>query len=289
MNDQLWILFTGILVAIAGALPGSLLMLRRQALMGDAISHAVLPGIFLAYWLGGGSHSWIFLPGAALSGWIAAQSISWLSKDKRLTSDASTGLVFTFLFALGVILISAFSRQTDLDQECVLFGDILWVPLEVWRTESGMYLGPQAVWILLVSIFIFILIITIGFKGWMLTTFDPVYAQIAGYSVPVWSAILMGMTSLSSVSAFRSVGAVLVIAFLAVPAATAALYTRSLSRQLIDSCLWGSLSAISGWGIALYWDVSISGMMAVMTGCWFMLVWFFISGRKKLSVQQDAR
>jgi manganese/zinc/iron transport system permease protein len=280
MSDQLWILCTGMLVAIVCALPGSLLMLRRQALMGDAIAHAVLPGIFLAYWVSGGADSLIFLPGAAISGWVAAQAIAWLSKDNRLSSDASTGLVFTFLFAVGVILISAFSRQTDLDQECVLFGDIIWVPLEVFRTEQGLSLGPQAVWILSITLVLFLAVIFIGFKGWMLTSFDPVFAQVAGYRVWLWSAVLMAMTSLSSVAAFRSVGAVLVIAFLAVPPAIAALYTKSLRRQLWDSCFWGSISTVSGWGLALYWDVSISGMMAVMTGVWFLIVWSFLRIRR---------
>jgi len=278
--DALWIIIAGCLVAWVCALPGSLLMLRKQALLGDAISHAVLPGIFLAYYFSSGTHPVFLLPGAAFSGWIAAQAIAWLSRNKRLSSDAATGLIFTFLFAIGVICISAFAHQTDLDQDCVLFGDILWVPLDRWISDSGQDLGPVAVWILAFALVCFILILILFFRQWKITTLDEVFAQSSGFKTGFWQSLLMGLVSISAVVSFRSVGVVLVIAFLAVPAATAALYVKSLTRQLTDSCFWGTLSVLSGWYIGSAWNLSVSGTMAFMTGVWFCIV--FILSRLRL-------
>lgn len=272
MTDSLWILVTAILVALVCALPGSLLMLRRQSLMGDAISHSVLPGIFLAFLFSGDRSPLFLLPGAALSGWAVAQISSWLIHKRNLSSDAALGLSFTFLFAVGVILISAFARQTDLDVDCVLFGDIVWTPLERW-SPGGLDLGPLAAWTLGLGWVVLILLLILGWKGWQFTTFDAEYSAAAGFAPFVWQSVLMGMVSLASVLSFRSVGSVLVIALLSVPAATAALYVRSLKAQLIHASLWASVSAAAGWAVALPLDVSVSGAMALCSGLCFALVW----------------
>lgn len=273
MSDALWIILTACLVAVVCALPGTLLMLRRQALLGDAISHAVLPGIFLAYFAGAGQSPVALLPGAAFSGWLAAQWIGWLSTRRFLSSDSATGLVFTFLFAIGVILISAFAGQTDLDQDCVLFGDIIWVPLERWSTATGIDLGPVSFWILMVTLVLFLFLLVMGFSYWKFSTFDPVSAAASGISLVFWQSLLMGMVSLSSVVSFRAVGAVLVIAFLSVPPAIASLYCKSLRALLIHSCFWACVAVISGWFVADTLNVSVSGTMAVMCGIWFLLVY----------------
>lgn len=269
MSDSLWILFTAILVALVCAIPGSLLMLRKQSLMGDAISHAVLPGIFLAFAASGTRSPLALLPGAALSGWLAAQVSGWLIQKKGIGSEAALGLTFTFMFAIGVILISALARQTDLDVDCVLFGDIVWTPLERW-IWNGRDLGPVAVWALGLGVVLFAGLLSIGWKAWQLTTFDPAFAQSCGYSLLGWQSLLMAMVSIACVLSFRSVGSVLVIALLSVPAATASLYARNLKSQILHSCLWACLSALLGWAIAMPANLSVSGAMALASGGVFL-------------------
>lgn len=274
MMDALWILITACLVAVVCALPGSLLMLKRQSLMGDAIAHAALPGVFLAFFFSGDRSAAYLIPGAALSGWGAAQLSSWLIRKQNLGSDAALGLVFTFLFAVGVILISFFARQIDLDLDCVLYGDIVWIPLERFYVDTKD-MGPLAVWILSGTLLLFCLMLWKGWKGWYLTTFDPLFAQAIGFNMGAWNSLLMGMVSLATVVCFRSVGSVLVIAFLSVPAATAALYVRQLKTQLIHACLWGVLSAFLGWVLALPLNISVAGGMACASAFCFIGVWFF--------------
>jgi manganese/zinc/iron transport system permease protein len=272
MSDSIWILLTACLVAIVCAIPGSILMLRKQSLMGDAISHAVLPGIFLAFMASSSRTPLVLLPGAALSGWLTAQVSAWLIQKKGIGSEAALGLTFTTMFAIGVILISAFARQTDLDVDCVLFGDIVWTPLERLQWNS-IDLGPVAFWSLSVGLILFVGFIWLGWRAWQLTTFDPAFAQSLGYSLYAWQSLLLGMVSIACVLSFRSVGSVLVIAFLSVPAATASLYARTLKAQILHACLWACLSALLGWAIALPLDLSISGAMACASAIVFLAVW----------------
>jgi manganese/zinc/iron transport system permease protein len=274
MSDALWILITACLVALVCAIPGSLLMLKRQAMMGDAIAHAVLPGVFLAFWFSGDRSVAYLIPGAALGGWAAAQWSTWLMHRQHLASDSAMGLVFTFLFATGIILISAFAKQIDLDLDCVLFGDIVWAPLD--RLYIGSTdLGPISVWLLGGTLGLFILTLYVGWRGWLLTTFDVAFAQSLGYKIGSWNSMLMAMVSLATVVCFHSVGSVLVIALLSVPAATASLYVRSLGAQLFHACLWGAISALLGWALALPLNISVSGAMACASAFCFSGVWFY--------------
>lgn len=266
-----WIILTGALIASCSGILGCYLMLRRLSLLGDAISHAVLPGIFIAYWLSGSRSPIYMVLGAGVFGIICTFLIEFLSRKIRLQSDAATGLVFTLLFAIGVILISAFAGQVDLDQECVLYGEIAYTPLDIWVTDSGANMGPRAVWIsgaLLISV---ISLITVGYKGLFITTFDPEYAATLGISTTFWHYALMSAVSFTTVASFESVGAILVVAFLIVPAAIAYLLTDNLKIMLILSVIAGILSAILGYYVALLIDGSIAGAMASVLGLLFII------------------
>ncbi len=262
---------TGSLTAACCGILGCFLLLRRLSLLGDAVSHAVLPGIFIAYWLSGSRSSWAVVLGAGAFGILCTFLIEFLSRKARLQSDAATGLVFTLLFAIGVILISAFAGQVDLDQDCVLYGEIAYVPLDIWLTDSGLNLGPRAVWISGAMLLLLISMVAIGYKGLFITTFDPEYAATLGISTLFWHYTLMGAVSLATVVSFESVGAVLVVAFLIAPAATAYLLTDNLKTMLILSVVCGILAAIGGYYLAAWIDASIAGAMASVLGLLFAI------------------
>lgn len=274
MND-IWIILTGSLVAVSCGLLGCYLVLRKMAMVGDAISHAVLPGIFFAFLIAGSRASLPILIGTAGMGLFTTFLIELFSKKAKLQEDAAIGLTFTFLFAIGVILIAAFSGQVELDQDCVLHGEIAYIPLDLWITEGGINLGPRAVWIMGTVLSLIIGLIIIGYRGLFLTTFDPAYAAVLGISTTLWHYILMGAVSLTTVVAFESVGAILVVAFLIVPAATAYLLTNNLKIMLILSSLVGVLAAIGGYYLAVIIDGSIAGAMATVLGVLFFTTFFF--------------
>lgn len=278
MMDDFWIILTGILVASSCALLGSFLLLRKMTMVGDAISHAVLPGIVLAYLVAQTRASVAMLIGAALFGVLTTILIEVLHKNGKLQIDASIGVSFTWLFAIGVILISFYAGQVDLDQDCVLYGEIAYVPLDVWLSENGTNLGPVSVWLMGANLLIVLLFVGLGYKGLLLTSFDPVLAATLGISTAFWHYALMGAVSLTTVFAFESVGAILVVAFLVGPAATAYLLTEDLKKMLLLSVLCGIIGAVGGYWLAVWIDGSIAGAMAAMIGLEFMLVFLFAPG-----------
>lgn len=269
--DAFWIILTGALVAISCGLLGSFLLLRQMAMVGDAISHAVLPGIVIAFLWSGSRESLPMLIGAAALGVVATIIIEWLQRVGRVAADASIGLSYTTLFAIGIILISLFARQVDLDQDCVLYGEIAYVPLDLWLLDNGLSLGPRAVWILGGALALITAFIAIGYKGLQLTSFDPAYAASLGISTVFWHYALMGAVSVATVVSFESVGAILVVAFLIVPPATAYLLTDRLPVMLALSVLFGLLSAVLGYALAVAANGSVAGAMSVAAGIWFAL------------------
>ena len=269
--DAFYIILTGSLVALCCGLLGSFLLLRQMAMVGDAISHAVLPGIVIAFLLSGSRDSLPMLAGAAALGVLATVLIEWLHRVGRVQADASIGLSYTTLFAIGIILISLFARQVDLDQECVLYGEIAYVPLDLWILDSGLSLGPRPVWILGGALLLILGFISLGYKGLQLTSFDPGYAASLGISTLFWHYALMGAVSMATVVSFESVGAILVVAFLIVPPATAYLLTDRLPVMLGLTALFGVLSAALGYGFAVLTNGSVAGAMAVAAGVWFAL------------------
>ena len=268
--EGVWIAVTGSLVALNCALLGTFLYLRKMSMLGDAISHAVLPGIVLAYMVAETRSSLPILIGAAITGVLATLIIEWLSKRIGIQNDASIGITFTALFAIGVILITSVTGSVDLDQDCVLYGEIAYVPLD---TVAMIGADVPRVALLQGSLLILVLaLLRIGFKPLLITTFDPSYAQAIGIPVQGWHYTLMCFTSLATVFSFEAVGAILVVAFLVIPPATAFLITRRLTTMLGLSAIFGILSAWGGYFLAVWIDGSISPAMAVVSATVFALV-----------------
>ncbi len=274
MNSTFWILVTACLTGATCGPIGCFLVLRRMVMMSDAISHAILPGIVLGFLLTGSRHPLVMLLGAVVFGLLTAWLTELVNKTGQVETGASMGVVFTLLFALGVIMISVFVGQIDLDADCVLYGEIAYVG---WNTlvVGGKSLGPRAVWMLGASLCINVLLITLFYKQLKLCAFDPEMASSLGIRTGVYHYLLMTLTALTTVAAFESVGAILVVAMLVVPASTAFLITQRLSSMLFLSGLSGCLSALLGYGLARILDTSISGAMTVAAGGLFVLAFLF--------------
>ena len=271
--NHFWIILTGALVASACGFLGCFLILRRMAMVGDAISHAVLPGIAVAFLLSGSRESLPMLLGAAAFGLLCTFLIQTLRR-RGVQNDAAISISFTALFAVGVVLISLYSRQVDLDLDCVLYGEIAYVPWDVLMVGE-IAIGPKAVW---VNGFAFVLALTViglFYKQFKICAFDPQMAAAIGIPVALFHYLLMGLVSITTVSAFESVGAILVVAMLIVPGATAYLLTDRLGRMLGLSVLIGTLSAALGYALAVWLDVSIAGAMTVAAALLFLLAFLF--------------
>ena len=268
MND-IWIIATASLVAISSALVGVFLILRRQALMGDAISHSVLLGIVLAYLATDSRSIAVMLTGAVIVGLLTAWLSDALHKVGKLQSDASIGIVFTLFFAIGVILILLYAGQIDLDQECVLYGEITFVPFDtiIWGSDAqGMSIGPRAFWAIGVVFLIVLISIVVSFERLRTVTFHPSLAVSLGINVVVWHYFLMTLVSMTTVASFDAVGAILVVALLVIPASSAYLVTSSLKSMLWMAAAYGQTSVLIGYGIAFVLDSSISASIAVTAG-----------------------
>ena len=271
MTPTLAIALTAIFTAISCAVLGAFLVLRKMTMVGDAISHAVLPGIAIAYLLSQSRASLPMFLGAALVGVFATVIIEILSKKWKVQSDASIGMTFTTLFALGVVLITYWSDKVDLDQECVLYGEIAFVPFNTW-TMAGKSMGPIALWtsgILLILVLIYTLV---GYKGLLMSSFNEDYAAVLGIGIGAWNLSLMSMVSLATVVSFESVGAILVVALLVAPAATAYLISQKLKSMILLAALFGLSGSLLGYMMSARFDTSIAGGIATMLGVQFALI-----------------
>ncbi|MDQ0216442.1 manganese/zinc/iron transport system permease protein [Oikeobacillus pervagus] len=279
MSYEAWIILTGSLVGISCGLIGVFLVLRRMAMLADAISHTALLGIVGAYLVSQSLDGIYMLIGATIVGLLTAFFVQVLHSS-GVQADAAIGVVFTALFALGVILLSLYAGDVHLDTDHALMGEITFVP---WDTVemNGVNMGPKAVWMLGSVLFINLVIISLFYKEIKISSFDPEMALAIGIPVLFIHYLLMGMLSITTVASFDSVGAILVVAMLIVPASTAYLLTDRLIVMLMISCAVGVLSAILGYYIALLWNVSIAGSMATAVGFIFAIT-FFLSPKHGL-------
>jgi manganese/zinc/iron transport system permease protein len=273
--EAFFIILTGALVAMTCALLGSFLVLRKMAMLGDAISHAVLPGIVLAFLVSGSRDNIIILIGASAAGLLVTLLIELLHKKIHLQEDASIGISFTWLFAIGVILISAYTEQVDLDQDCVLYGEIAYVPLDLIYFSGGEVFFPRAALIAGTLFIVALTFVIVAYKGLKITSFNSDYAKSLGISTLAWHLVFMSLVSVTTVLSFEIVGAILIVALLVVPPATAYLLTKRLKRMLILSLLFACFSAIGGYYLALMLDASIAGAMVSVAGLFFLMALVF--------------
>ena len=266
------------IVAVACALLGVFLVLRRMAMMSDAISHTVLLGIVIAFFITRSITSPLLLVGAALMGLITVSLVELINRTRLVREDAAIGLVFPAIFSIAVIMISRFAGDVHLDTDAVLLGELAFAPFNRLRV-FGADIGPEALYTTGSILLLNLLFIVLFYKELKLATFDPALAAALGFLPGVIHYALMTLVSLTAVGAFDAVGSVLVVAFMIAPPAAAYLFTDRLSRMLVYSALIGIFSAISGYWLAHFLDASIAGSMATMTGISFLIAYLLAPER----------
>lgn len=265
------VLIVLILASVALAIPGLFLVLRNMAMVADALSHTVILGIVLAFFLTYDLSSPLLTIGAALFGFLTVYGIETLISKWRIKSDAATGIVFPLFFSIGVILISKYASKAHLDVDCVLMGEVIFTPfnrLQIFGLDI-----PVAVAQMTVILLINLLFALLFYKELKLACLDPESAILMGFSVTALQYALTALVSLSAVTAFDSLGAVLVVAFLVIPGASALLISKRLHMALILTLAYATFNAVTGYFLALALNVSMSGMCATMAGVTYFVTY----------------
>jgi manganese/zinc/iron transport system permease protein len=270
VTSGLIIIAAGILVASACALLGAFLVLRRMAMMADAISHAILPGLVAGYFLARGPNLLAGFAGAALAAVVTVTLVEGLQRTGRVAEQSAIGLVFPAMFALGTFLVSKYFASVHLDTDAVLFGNIEFAAHDA-LVIGGRTLGPLALWLMGTLCAINAALVGVFYKELKLATFDAGLAATLGFSPALIHYALMSAVSITAVGAFTAVGAVLAVALFIVPPATAYLLTDRLPIMLWLSVAIGAASAIAGYVVAAWLDASVAGAMATMAGVAFSL------------------
>lgn len=268
------IYLVAIVVAVACALPGVFLVIRGITMLSDAITHSVLLGIVLAFFLVNDLNSPLLLIGATLTGLLVVWLIEALQRTGLMSSDAAIGIVFPLFFSIGIILITRYAGNIHLDTDSVLMGELVFIPFR--RLELfGYDLGPVSLWGMLGILLLNIGFISMFFKELKVTTFDPVFAMTIGISPAIMHYALMGFVSLTAVGSYDAVGSILVVGFMVGPGLSAYLLSDDLKKMLWISVLFAILNSVLGITVARYLDVSLAGMIAFITGLTTFIVFLF--------------
>lgn len=287
----------GSLAAIACALPGNFLVLRRQALIGDAISHVVLPGIVAAFLITGSVSTWPMLLGAAGAAVVAVVLIEAIKRLGRIEPGAAMGVVFTSLFAAGVLLLEqSDTSSVHLDVEHALYGNLeslIWFAAEDWSSlvdSAALRELPPELFRMAGAAFVIALLTLIFWRPLKLSTFDEAFARAVGIPTVAVSLGLVIVSAVAAVAAFDAVGSIIVIAMFICPPAAARLMTNRLERQVFWSIVFATLSAVLGYVLAGYgplWlggehAVSAAGMIATVSGLILALAALFGPHRSRI-------
>ena len=282
---QIEIQLIAAVTAAACALPGVFLVLRRMAMMSDAISHTVLLGIVIGFFLTADLASPLLILGAAVTGLLTVSLVELLFRTRLVKEDAAIGLVFPALFSIAVILISRYAGDVHLDTDAVLMGELAFAPFERF-SPFGYDIGPVSFYLMSGILLINLLFITLFYKELKLATFDAGLAAALGFAPGFIHYGLMALVSVTTVGAFDTVGSILVVALMVAPPITAYLLTDSLPRMIGLSVLAGCLSAVGGYWLAHLLDASIAGSMASMAGSLFVLAYLLAPQRGLLAILQ---
>ncbi|SFQ64156.1 manganese/zinc/iron transport system permease protein [Amycolatopsis arida] len=276
--DDVWIVLIGGLLATACGVLGSFLVLRRQALLPDAVSHAVLPGIVLIFLLSGQRSTPLTILGATAFGVLCVLGFEWLRRTGVVASDAALALIFPALFSLGVLGIGEFASGVHLDLDAAIYGEITFAPLRtVFDTpvpKSLVTTGAAAV--------LAVLFVVLFWRPLQASSFDPEFAELSGLRGRAVGRALLVVVAGLAVVAFDSVGAILVVTFFVVPAVTAQLLTRRLSSMLVVAVAVGWVSAFAGQRAAVALDTSVAGAIGLAAVACFALALLSTRRRRPL-------
>lgn len=267
------VLLVAALAASNCALVGSYLVLRRTALLGDAIGHGVLPGLVVGFILAGNRDLAPMLAGALAAAFATAFLTDLLRRHLRIDGDAAMGVVFTTMFAGGVLLIQRYAAQVDLDPGCVLYGQVEYAALDRSAWAILGWTPPRAAVSLAAVLVIDLSLVALLWKELLLSSFDPALGSSIGVRAEPMHLLLMGMTAMTTVASFEAVGSILVVAMLVIPGAIGHLFADRLLRVLLFAQGAAALSALLGLAGAERLDTSVAGMVAVAAGGLFAVAW----------------
>lgn len=271
MSSAAQIALVAVAAGIACALAGVFLVLRRMAMMADAISHSILPGLVAGYVLAQGPNIFMGFLGATVAGLLTVFLVETLTKSRRLKQDSAIGLVFPILFSIGVLVVSKYFANVHIDTDAVLFGEIAFAPFDTF-SAFGRELGPQSLWVLSGLAVFNALFIALFYKELKLSTFDAGLAASLGFLPSLLHYLIMCVVAVTTVGAFSAVGAILAVALIIIPPITASLLVKRLGPMIAMSLVFGASCALIGYGLATIWNVSISGMIATTLGGVFSIV-----------------
>ena len=271
-----WILAMGFLVGTACSLVGNYLLLRRMALVGDAISHSVLPGLVIAFLLAHSRNIAVMFAGALAAGLVTVFLIEFIHKKTRVKPDAAICIAFTSLFAIGVVLTSMIDKGgLHIDAECILYGEIAFVPLEPPVELFGHAFGPQPVLQMAGVTVGVIALLVLFYKELLVSSFDPGLTTSLGFNATALHYGLMAVLSIVVVSAFEAVGAVMVVAMLIIPGMTAAQLSSCLPTRHWLVAGHSALSGLLGLHPSVWLNCSMARAMVVAGAGLFVLAWLF--------------
>ena len=282
-NAQFEIQLIASLVAIACAIPGTFLVLRKMAMISDAISHSILPGIVIGFFITQDLNSPLLILLAAITGVLTVIMVEKIQQTKLVKEDTAIGLVFPALFSIGVIMIAKYANDVHLDIDAVLLGELAFTPFDRLY-YNDMDLGPKSLWVIGIILTFTLGLLFAFYKELKISTFDAGLATSLGFSPAILHYGLMSVASVTTVGAFDAVGAILVVALMIAPAATAYLLTTNLKKMIALACFFGVFSAISGYWAANYLDASIAGSIATMLGLVFLAVYLFAPSKGLFAV-----
>ncbi|WP_203295237.1 metal ABC transporter permease [Luteirhabdus pelagi] len=287
-EPQIEIQLIAAVVAIACAIPGVFLVLRKMALISDAISHSILPGIVIGFFITHDLNSPLLIILAAITGILTVVLVEAIQSTGLVKEDTAIGLVFPALFSVGVILIAKNANDVHLDVDAVLLGELAFAPFDRLLID-GIDFGPKSLWVMGVVLLISLVLLFLFFKELKVSTFDAGLSSALGISPIIMHYGLMSVSSITIVGAFEAVGAILVVALMIAPAATAYLLTEDLKKMLGLSVLFGVVAAILGYWSAHWLDASISGSMTTVLGIIFLLTYLFAPRKGLISVLYRQR
>lgn len=266
---MIYSLLTLIVAALACSVLGVFLVLRRQSMLTDAISHSVLLGIVLAFFITKSLDSPFLLVSASISGLVAVLAIEKLGSSKYVKKDDAVGIIYPMFFSIAVILISRYAKNAHLDTDIVLLGEVIFVSLDTYNI-FGMEIAKSFVNLSLMFL-VNIVFIKLFFKELKVATFDIVFAKTIGIPTGFLFYSIMVLTSATSVMSFNAVGSILVVSFFITSASIGLLLGKSLSNTLIITCIFAIINSIGGFTLAYYLNVSMSGMVAFVSMVNFLL------------------
>lgn len=287
-QGQIEIQLIASVVAVACALPGVFLVLRKMAMMSDAVSHAILPGIVVGFFLTHDLNSPLLILAAAATGVLTVFLVEALLSTRLVKEDAAIGIVFPVLFSIGVILIARFAGDVHLDTDAVLLGELAFAPFDRFEL-FGRDVGPRSLYVMGGIAAMNAVFLTAFYKELKVSTFDAGLAAALGFAPALLHYGLMTLLSVTAVAAFDAVGSILVVAFVIGPPAAAYLLTDRLDVMIGLSVVIGIVSALGGYWIANLLDASIAGAMAGMIGVAFAVIYLLAPRHGMLAIVRRRR